>query len=1164
MERVTVKLCQCVSLLFGLLIGFAVAEGARAQSIYGTISGLVTDPSTAIVASAKVTLVNEGTNLQRSALSNNTGEYVFSQVIPGAYTITVEAAGFKKVERKTVVLETQGQLKIDLQLEVGNASESVQVIADVGVIETATASQGQVIDNQKLVDLPNIGRNPFMMSKLAPNIQQVGNPAYMRMQDQSGSSQISFAGGPVRGNNYLLDGVPITDMNNRAIIIPSLESVQEMKVQTNTYDAEIGRTGGGMFNVLMRSGTNEYHGSLGGWLRNTDQEANAFFNNRAGIPKTDQPNRTEYGSFGGPVWIPKVYKGKNKTFFWAAAEFYHDTQGNSGSTAVPTLAERTGDFSKSFDHSGNLVLQYDPLAPHDASGNRSPFPANIIPANRIDKIGYNIAQTFGRPTNAAVFGDTNVNYSGVLPSRAGQETIKLDQRVTDWWNVNLSYLHYHSLEPGENWFPDQPSSPENWVLGRKADATQINNTLTINPTTVLAVRYGFNRFPNDSYTRSRGYSLTSLGFSPAVVAAFPHTVFPPITFQNYYPGDQMGAAGNNSYYVPYSRQFVASISKFIGRHSLKAGGEWRTISDDGIDFDGGSGFMAFSFDDRFTRRNAAVSGGGGSDIASLLLGFPASASGFQSTKLFENISYISTFVQDDIRITPKLVINAGLRWEHESGLKERNNNLIVGFDPNALNSLSAAVGVPVRGAVQFANQNGNRNQTGNYYFNKFSPRFGLAYQFNPKTTVRGGWGLFWAPSIAFSSPYTPEGATATTQPLASSDGFNTPLIQLSNPFPSGLTQPAGTSKGDATGLGIGMSIYDRNSKGTYVEQFSFDVQRELPYTIALSAAYVGSRSYHLMLGTPALNINQLNPTYFSMGGTALSQSVPNPYYVAGGPGIIGSKTVSQAQLLRPFPAFGDINIIGSDQNKAQYDSFVLRAQKRLSSGMSFLTSLTWAKNLDRSSGGAGSDVNRGSAGPQNVYNLPAEWSLSTVDAKIRYSMTGTYELPFGHGKRFLGSANRATDFAIGGWAINVVNVISTGYPLIITQSSNNNGSFFAGASQRPSATLVSPSTSGNVGQRIDNWINPAAFSTSPSLTYGDLSRTISERGPGIFNWDMSLFKNFTIYERFKAQFRFEALNALNTPLFRSPNTSFGSSSFGKVLSQGNFPRFIDFALRLSF
>src|SRR5258708_25356705 len=385
-------------LLVSLMVLAAVNGSAPAQSIYGTIRGLVTDPSSASVAGAKVALINEGTSEQRSAVSNNLGEYVFSQVIPGTYTVSVETQGFKKVERKGIVLETQNQLTIDLQLQVGNVAESVLVTAETPLIETATASQGQVIDNQKLVDLPNIGRNTFMMSKLAPSIQQVGNPAYMRMQDQSGSSQISFAGGPVRGNNYLLDGVPITDMRNRAIIIASLEAVQEMKVQTNTYDSEIGRTGGGMFNVLLRSGTNDYHGSLGGSMRNTDWEANAFFANRSGTPRTDQPNRTYYGSFGGAVWIPKLYRGQDKTFFWVALEGYRDTQGNSGSTAVPTLLERSGDFSKSFDSRGNLVLQYDPLSPVDANGNRAPFANNIIPANRIDKVGFAIAQTFGRPS----------------------------------------------------------------------------------------------------------------------------------------------------------------------------------------------------------------------------------------------------------------------------------------------------------------------------------------------------------------------------------------------------------------------------------------------------------------------------------------------------------------------------------------------------------------------------------------------------------------------------------------------------------------------------------------------------------------------------------------------------------------------------------------------
>src|SRR5260370_17850001 len=264
----------------------------------------------------------------------------------------------------------------------------------------------------------------------------------------------------------------------------------------------------------------------------------------------------------------------------------------------------------------------------------------------------------------------------------------------------------------------------------------------------------------------------------------------------------MGAGGNNAYYVPYSRSFGAAVSKFIGRHSLKFGVDWRSISDDGIDYDGGRASRGFGFKDQFRRKNAAVAGSGGSDIASLLLGYPAKATGFQTSKLFENVRYEGVYVQDDIRFNSRLTLNVGLRWEHETGLTERNNNLIVGFDPNALNSLIAKLGVPVKGSVEFARQISYPNQTVNYTYNRMSPRFGLAYQVNQKTIFRGGWGIFWAPSLSFSAPYTPEGATATTTPNPSSDGFNTPLIQLSNPFPAGLVRAAGTANGDATCLGI--------------------------------------------------------------------------------------------------------------------------------------------------------------------------------------------------------------------------------------------------------------------------------------------------------------------------------------------------------------------------
>lgn len=1156
-------------LFASLALAGAFALNTYSQSIYGGLRGMVTDSSGGALANAKITLIDEGTNSTRSTISNTTGEYNFASVTPANYALTAEAPGFKKFERKGIIVATQQFMTVDVAMEVGQVTESVMVTEQVPLIETANASQGQVIDRQKMVDLPNLGRNPYMFSRLAPNVQQVGNPGYARMQDQSGSSQISISGGPVRGNNYLLDGVAITDMNNRAIIIASLEAVQEMKVQANTYDAEIGRSGGGMFNVFLKSGTNDYHGSLAGYMRQTDWLANAFFNNRSGTPITDQPFRNYMGSIGGPIWIPKVYNGKNRTFFWGVFEGYRDTQAISGITAVPTLAERNGDFSQSYVSRGGPVrVIYDPLA-LNADGSRQAFAGNVIPLSRMSSVGRAIAATFPTPVNTAAFyGDTNMPYAAKLPSKADQKTIKFDHRITNWWTANLSYLRYNSLEPGEHWFPSSVSSPQQWLLDRKVDATQLNNTLMLSPTTVLTVRYGFNRFPNLGYQSSQGYNVGSLGFNPNFVRDIPSPTFPSVAFENFYAGDNMGT-NNNFLVIPYSKNLHGSLSKFVGRHNLKFGGDFRRISLVGTDFGNSSG--TFTFTDQFTRSNY-LSGDGrsGADLASLLLGYPATNSGFIPVKMSQYINYVSGFVQDDFRLNSKLTVNFGIRWERETGLMEKSDNLIVGFNTTALNSISTTSGVPTKGAVEFAGVNGYRRYTGNPNLNKLSPRFGVAYQINNKTTLRGGYGIFWAPAFAYGTPYFPEGFTATTNVLATSDGGKTPntASYLSNVFGNGLDKPAGKSLGDLTGIGKALTIMDQNSKSTRVQQFSIDVQRELPFNIALSLAYVGSRTANLTLTSATLNINQVTSNFFSLGAAGLAQSVPNPYSGKGGVGAIGTATVSQAQLVRPFPAFGNINLSFSDYGKARYDSMVIRGQKRFSQGLTFLSVWTWSKNFDNVAGGAGNYLNAGNVAPQDPYNLNSEYGLSYLDATHRISLATTYELPFGKGKRFAGTANRWMDYAVGGWSINTAAVFNSGFPLQIRQNTNNNSLIFA-ASQRPNATGADPSAGGSTSQWTDGqagvfYINQAAFSTAPALTFGNVSRTIGLRTPHQTNWDMSVFKSFSVTEKLKAQFRAEALNAMNTPLFRAPNTAFGNSSFGRITAQANFSRMIQLGLRIYF
>ncbi len=1118
------------------------ASALFAQSYQGGIRGAVSDQQGAVMAGAKVTLLEDATGITKSGLSNDSGGYDFAALNPSTYTLLAEKPGFKKFERKNIVLGTSQEVTVDVKLEIGSVSESVLVTEEIPLIEVSNASQGQVLDNKKLVELPNLGRNPFMMSKLVPNVIQVGNPAYNRMQDQSGSSSISISGGPVRGNNYLLDGVPITDATNRAIIIPTLEAVQEVKVQANTYDSEMARTGGGMFNTLIRSGGNQYHGSLYGHLRRTDWDANSFFNNAAGIPITEQPNSTWGASLTGHVSIPKIYNGKNKTFFSAAIEQYDDVQSGSSTFYAPTALERIGDFSQTFTKAGGpLMIVSDPFT-------RTPYPGNRIPVSVISKVGQNISNTFVAPATAPKFyGDQDLTGSSSLKSHAAQKVFKLDETFASWWRASASYARYYSLEPGDSWFTSV-SSPSNWRLQRRVDATALNNSFTLSPTTVLTVRYGFNRFPNYGFKASQGYDLNQLGLPSSLVSQIENPTFPIINYSTAYSF----GTNNNFFYVHSSKNFSTNIARYVGKHALKAGFDYRRIGAVGRDLDGGNGQLNFTFNGTFT----------GNELGDLLTGYPYSGSGYLAKKLNDYAKYYAFYVQDDYRLTPKLTVNFGLRWEREPGLQEVNNGLVTNFATTQANPLAANVtGISPKGYVQFAGQDGAATNVGNFSGNKFGPRVGAAYQLNSKTTIRGGYGLFYAPQFAIGAPISPPGYTLDTPYIATTDGYKTPAGSLSNPFPSGLTAPLGNSLGKLTAIGTSFSLVNPTAKSPRVHQFSLDVQRQLPFGIALQVGYVGSRSSQLGLNAPGLNLNALDPSL--LGTAGLTNAVTNPFFGKGGTGVVGTATVGQYQLLLPYPTYGSITASYSSYNHARYDSAYVKAQKSFSNGLTFLNTITFSRNLDASAGGPGNTLNSGAKGPQNPYNTDAEYGLSNINTPWNWATAITYELPVGKGKMLLGSANKALDYVVGGWSFNTVGVMHTGFPLQISQSTNNN-SIFGYASQRPNATGTSPATSGSLEDRLGNYINKDAFAIAPRGTFGNLARTINLRGPGQVNFDASLFKNFALTEQVKGQFRLEALNATNTPLFYGPNVAFGSGSFGKITSQANFARQLQMALRFSF
>jgi trimeric autotransporter adhesin len=1101
-----------------------IAATLFAQSFQASLRGRLLDPGGAPAPNFKVTLTDEATSVTRSTVSNDLGEYSFTAVNPATYTVRVEGAGFKRLERKSVLIATQAALTLDFTLELGQVSEQVTVSAELPALQSADASTGQVIDARKVTDLPILGRNPFYFGKLAQSVVYAGNPKFARMQDQNANAQVSIGGGPLRTNNYLIDGISIADSTNRAVIIPSPEAVQEMKLQASTYDAEVGRTGGGTFNTLLRSGSNEFHGSAVGHIRQTDWLANDFFANRSGRPIADQPFRDWAASLGGPI-------RRNRTFFFASTEAYRQRDGSTTLLAVPTALERTGDFSQSFNATRTLQTIYDPTTTTPA-GSRTPFPNNIIPANRLSPIGLKLASYYPQPNlPATTYGANNYTLTGSYPNRGDQYLAKADHQIGNWLRLSGSYIRQKTFETSApNLFGNAASPNQGYCCDRKIDATQANATITPTATTVYTIRWGFNRFYSRSTQASAGFNLAELGLPSSLVSITPNPAFPSITM-----GDISSfGGGGTSQDVFYSRTLVLTASKFLGRHSLKAGFEYRLVGDANTPTSGPS---SFSFTDVFTRPNPrATTTGQGSSLATLLLGHPT-AGAFNVISTFDNtLRYYGGFLHDDFRLSSRLTLNLGLRFEHESGISDRNNRLIVGF----------------RDGVQYAGVSGNPTQTFNVRPLKLSPRFGFAYTLNPATVLRGGYGIFWAPT--FFTAQNAIGYSQTTNIVASTDSNFTPAATLANPYPNGILQPTGNSLGARSGIGQPLTITDPATRSAgYVQQASFEVQRQLPRGFVFTAGLLASRSIGLLRN--GQNINQLHPNYFSLGNDLLA-SVPNPYFNNGGVGTVGTATIPRNQLLRAYPLFTSVALNSSDTGASRYYSYYFRGERRFANGVSVLASYTWSRSIDNLTGVNTAGVNQVStvSGPQNAFDLNAERSLSTQDVPHRFTWTASWELPY-RGSRLLG-------LAFGGWTINAVNVLQSGFPLSITQPNNN--SVIGASYQRPNATGQQVATPGSVTDRLGSYLNPAAFSQAAVFTFGNTSRFLNVRGPGTRTLDLSIFKTFAVTERLRAQFRAEALNATNTPIFGNPNTVLTNANFGQITTQVNNPRLVQLGLRVTF
>jgi hypothetical protein len=1130
-------------LLFAL-----VAVLMSGQAFQGALRGRISDSNDAVVPLAKVTMIDQATSVASSTLTNEQGEYSFPVVNPGTYVLQVEAPGFKKLEQKGIVISTQTAIVQDGKLELGQVSETVNVSADAApLLETAEASTGQLLNREMLEDLPNLGRNPFILARLSEAVVWTGNPKFDRMEDQSGSSQLSIAGGPTQANNYTLDGIAITDSTNRAVIIPSQEAVEEVKVQANTYDAEMGRTGGGVFNTTLRSGSNRMHGSLFGTVQDTDWLANSFFANRAGQAKPDQPFKNYGDSLGGPIRIPKVYDGRNKTFFYVATEGYRQFDAASGTLAVPTALERVGDFSQSNSNQKNGLQQvmYDPLSTNLTTGARTAFVNNTIPTSELSPIGLNLASFFPMPNGPTTYyGQPNYTYTVRTQDRADQGTFKLDHNFFTWLKASASYLHYGSTEPSNETFPNSVATPGQTLIYRHVDATQANATATVNPTTVVTVRFGQNRFPDFDPNISNGFPLTALGFPAAVNALTPHYPdFPSISTSDF----TSFGGGTASWTVYYSTSVNAGIIKQMGKHSLKAGFEFRTIHNASETSEGPS---SFSFATTFTSQTPAktVLGTGGG-LATMLLGYPGGS--ITLGNFFNDyVHYNAFYFEDDYRVTKKLTLNLGFRGETESNPQEVNNKYLIDAVLNQPNPLQSSVpGLTLNGISRYAGVNGNPDHAGNPLALKAGPRIGFAYAVDSKTAIRGGYGIFWIPQ-SFGAQNA-LGYSYTTNIVTSTNNNYTPISSLTNPYPNGLTQPSGNALGPAASNGMGITVTDPGNRSAgYVEQMSFDIQRQLDKSTVVSAGYIGS---HTLKQPFTIALDQLNPSYFSLGSSGLSKVVTNPFYglIPASVTLGSSKTLAQSSLLTPYPQFTGVSV-SSPMGRAIYYSFYGKVQKRFSRGLTMLATYDWSRNMSLGS-------------PQNydAAIVPQGWTRSSNDQPNSYSFSMTYALPVGRHQMLLANDPKWLDYFIGGWSVQGQQLIHSGTPLAVSQTNANTGC--GGCGQLPNATGISAQSAGSIDQRINGWFNPAAFTPAAAYTFGNVSPRLDVYSPPLFNIDASVYKTVTLKEYYKFQFRAEALNLTNTVLFASPSTSISSpGTFGVITSQTNFPRLIRLGVRITF
>jgi hypothetical protein len=1144
------------------LVGFAgifvIFSGGtlKAQNSYGSVVGTISDNTGAVVGGAKVTLTNVDTGDTRQAATNASGDYQFVNLPPGNYKVDVEDTGFKRFTRSNVLVLVQGSTRVDAALQLGNINQTVEVTSQAPLLETQQATVGQAVAGRAVTELPLNGRDVYNLLALAPGVVPQGqalngNPVTSGLSTFAwGNYQIS-GGIPNTGATFI-DGAPVNSgYINAVALVPTQDSVQEFRVESNNIAPEFGGTTDGVITMATKSGTNAFHGAAYDFLRNTVLNANTFFSNRANLPRPAFIQNQYGGTLGGPI-------KKDKFFFFGSYEGVRAAIGSTGTSSVPTAAERAGNFSAfstitdpgQFNASGVFV----PSAPGTT------FAGNMIPANRVDPTAQALLAYWPLPKSSGTTNNYTDNYTN--HPHGNQYVARLDWTASEKQRIFGRYTYWTGFSPSSLPFGyiDNPSRTQ--IATHQA---VLGDSYTINPTTVLDLRLSYLRYTFLSGNTGIPFDIGFTGWPAATIAQLNQPVIPRMDVSGF---SNNGGGGQYIIAVEDNDALSGSLTKILGKHTLRFGGEFRRVPNN-YGQTNSADVEVFNFTNAFT----------GNPFASYLLGLPQSTITENIILVAAEAYYGGAYFGDTFQASNRLTLNGGIRWEYPGYWTERHDRQTV-FLPNQTNPLAAQTGLQLPGNVELVNTPAYPHRTNVLpHYDLFSPRVGLAYRVNNSLVVRSGFAILYAPTAAIqqdAQPYQSPVNLAFTQIGTTTE----PVNALSNPFPGGVLQPVGRSP-NYLSVVQGQSVVTSipNEPATYVEQWNLDLQQDLGHQTLLDVAYVANHGVHQQapagVNDNGFGLDQISDSILSSCSaqntcSSLLTQVTNPFYGLISTGNLAGKTIPAGQLMRPYPQYYNLNNPANTVAGSTYNGLQIKVEKRFNQGGMLLADYTWAKDIgtaDTQTGFLEGGIQEGQV--QDWDNIPAEYSQLSYNVPHRFVLSYVLDLPFGQGKRFLGTSTGIVNKAVSGWGFDGITTLQSGFPLVLTAQPTFISTNFGAGTPRPNVTPNCTKTvPGGAVARISNWFNTSCFTQPSNYGFGNENRVDSQlRAGGIANSDVAVFKGTAITEQINLQFRAEVFNLFNRVQFGYPSTTCCSNtnaSFGVVSSQTNQPRIFQFALRLNF